>query len=641
MTSGAGGASERAVPGPNRHPGAAEAQRWLAPEPVAHDDATPAPDKDEQDTQDTQDTHDAQAALRRSEALLWLYRKVFDNVAEGSFITDASRRIVAVNPAFTQICGYSLEDAARRRPGVLKADRTPLAQYRSMWRCVRNDGEWHGELRCRTKGGEERPESVTIRALRDDQGRLTHYLVFFSDLAACKAQEDRANFLAQHDPLTGLPNRHLLGDRLLHALASASRHGGQVALLFLDLDRFKVINDSLGHRVGDLLLCSVAARLKALIREEDTVARLGGDEFVFVIPQFERSEIPAHVAQKIIWAMAQPHDIEGQHFTTGASVGISLYPGDAKDGEQLIRNADSAMYKAKARGGNCYEFYTANMTSRAMERLILENSLRGGLERNEFMIFYQPKVEVATGRVAGAEALLRWSHPVFGVLSPDKFIPVAEETGLIVEIGDWVLRGACRQNKRWQEQGLAPVPISVNVSARQCKQGLAALVRRALDESGLAPQYLELELTESTLMADVAALLHELKSMGVQLSIDDFGTGYSSLSYLKHFPIDSLKIDKSLIAEIGIGDRNSAIAGAAISLAHSLNLKVVAEGAYAAWQARYLRERGCDLVQGYYYGRPLPANKFAALLRHRKTIRLGPGYIHGRGSGTGQANAAF
>jgi EAL domain-containing protein (putative c-di-GMP-specific phosphodiesterase class I) len=285
------------------------------------------------------------------------------------------------------------------------------------------------------------------------------------------------------------------------------------------------------------------------------------------------------------------------------------------------------MYRAKARGGNCYEFYTPNMTSRAIERMILENSMRGGLDRNEFVILYQPQVNLSTGRVAGAEALVRWSHPKLGVLPPDKFITVAEETGIIVEIGDWVLRGACLQNKRWQQQGLPPIPISVNVSARQCKQELTSLVRRALDESQLDPRYLELELTEGTLMGDVGRLLHELKSMGVSLSIDDFGTGYSSLSYLKRFPIDNLKIDKSLISEIGVGDRNSAIAGAAVSLAHSLGLTVTAEGAHAAWQVRYLRERGCDLVQGYYFGRPLPVNKFAALLRRRKTTRIGPGYV--------------
>jgi diguanylate cyclase (GGDEF)-like protein/PAS domain S-box-containing protein len=582
----------------------------------------------------------AHPALRRGEERLALYRRVFENFGEAIFITDARRRIVAVNPAFSEVTGYALADARGRRPGLLQIDRTAVADYRTIWRAVRQAGRWQGELVCRTKDGQERPQRVTICTLRDAPGSVTHYVAFFSDLVERKAQEDRINFLAQHDALTGLPNRYLLGDRLAHAIASANRRHDQVALLFLDLDRFKMINDSLGHRVGDLLLSSVAARLKSQIREEDTVARLGGDEFVFVIPRFDRAEMPAHVAQKIISAMTEPFEIEGQRFTVGASVGISVYPSDAKNADQLIRNADSAMYKAKGRGGNCYDFYTANMTSRAMERLILENSLRGGLDRNEFVVFYQPKVEVATGRVAGGEALIRWSHPTLGVLSPEKFIPVAEDTGLIVEIGEWVLRSACLQNKRWQQQGLPPVPISVNVSPRQFKQELVASVRRALAESQLDPRYLQLELTESTLMGDVAEPLYELKSLGVSLSIDDFGTGYSSLSYLKLFPIDNLKIDKSLIAEIGIGDRNSSIAGAAISLAHSLGLTVTAEGAYAAWQARYLRERACDLVQGYYFGRPLPANKFAALLRQRTKTRLGPSYIKADASAAGLAQHA-
>ncbi|MES2757681.1 MAG: EAL domain-containing protein [Pseudomonadota bacterium] len=554
------------------------------------------------------------------------YRQLFDNFPEAILITDAGRRIVAVNPAFSELTGYAPGDAVGRGPDLLRAGRAPALDY-SQWRAIRSTGQWQGEIWCRAKSGEERAQWLSISALLDARGAVSNYVAIFSDLAARRAAADRNSFLAQHDPLTGLPNRHLLGDRLLKALASAARHGDQVALLFLDLDRFKVINDSLGHRVGDLLLCSVAKRLVSVMREEDTVARLGGDEFVFVIPHFDRAEMPAYVAQKIIWALAEPHDIEGERFSIGASVGISLYPGDATDGELLIRNADSAMYKAKARGGNCYEFYTSNMTSRAMERMILENSLRDGLENDEFIIFYQPKVDLASGRIAGCEALLRWSHPKLGVVPPDRFIGVAEETGFIVDVGEWVLRAACEQNRRWQLQGLPPVPVAVNVSSRQCSAQLVTTVREALADTGLDVRYLDLELTETTLMGDVGALLHELKGLGVSLSIDDFGVGYSSLSYLKRFPIDNLKIDKSLIAEIGIGDRNSSIAGAAISLAHSLGLSVTAEGAYAAWQSRFLRQRGCDMAQGYYFSRPLPAIKFASLLRRGKAIRLGPGYI--------------
>ncbi len=569
-----------------------------------------------------------------------LYRTLFENFPDGIVITDARHRIVAVNPAFSLITGYAPPEVVGRRPDLLKASRTSSADRYSQWRAVRENGQWQGELWFRTKSGEERPQWLSVSAVRDAHGAVSNYVATFSDLTARHATEERNSFLAQHDSLTGLPNRLLLGDRLGQALASASRHGGQVALLFLDLDRFKVINDSLGHRTGDLLLCSVAARLASLVRQEDTVARLGGDEFVFVLSNFDRPDMPAHVAQKVIWALREPHAIEGELFAIGASVGISLFPADARDGEKLIRNADSAMYKAKARGGNCYEFYTANMTSRAMERMILENSLRSGLENNEFVIFYQPKVELATGRIAGAEALLRWSHPKLGVVPPDRFIGIAEQTGLIVEIGDWVLRAACEQNKRWQQQGLPPVTVAVNVSPRQCRPELVGSVRQALADSALDVRYLELELTETTLMGEVGALLHELKALGVKLAIDDFGVGYSSLIYLKRFPIDNLKIDKSLIGEIGIGDRNSSIAGAAIALAHSLGLTATAEGAYAAWQSRYLRARGCDLAQGYYFSRPLPPTKFATLLRHGKVARPGPGYIGARNAGPGVAGPA-
>ncbi|HEU4374433.1 MAG TPA: diguanylate cyclase, partial [Telluria sp.] len=418
------------------------------------------------------------AAMHSPDEQLALYRKIFENFSEGILITDARRRIVAVNQAFASITGYTLAEVLGRCPGMLNADRTSAAEYRALWRAVRQAGQWQGEVWYRTKGGEQRPQWMSIRTVRDDSGAVSNYIAVFSDLTERKAEQDRISFLAQHDPLTGLPNRHLLGDRLAQALASATRRPSQVALLFLDLDRFKVVNDSLGHRVGDLLLCSVAARLKALLREEDTVARIGGDEFVFVIPHLNRPEVPAHVAQKIIWAMTEPHVIEGERFTIGASVGISMYPLDAADGDTLIRNADSAMYRAKARGGNCYEFYTPNMTSRAMERLILENSLRAGLERGEFALFYQPQIALATGRIAGAEALIRWSHPKLGVVQPDRFIPVAEETGLIIDIGDWVLRDACRQNKLWQRRGLPSIPVSVNVAARQCRPGFAASVRK-------------------------------------------------------------------------------------------------------------------------------------------------------------------
>jgi len=570
---------------------------------------------------------------RQAWALDGLYRAVFDTFSDGIFVCDARRQLVALNPALTCSSGFPAAELLGRRPGFLLSAGCGPARYRALWRQCAAHGRWEGEWWITTRAGDQRPLWLSVCALDGHGGAPANYVAVFSDRSERKAAEDRIAFLAQHDPLTGLPNRHLLDDRLSHALAAAQRHGDSVALLFLDLDRFKVINDSLGHRIGDLLLCSVAARLKSLIREEDTVARLGGDEFVFVIAPIERPEMPAHVAQKIIWALAAPHQIEGEQLSIGASVGISVYPCDAADGEKLIRNADTAMYRAKARGGGCYEFYTANMTHRALARMSIETKLRCALAHDELVVFYQPKVDLASGRVVGAEALLRWSHPELGVVSPVQFIPVAEETGLIVAIGEWVLGRACLQNRRWQQQGLTPIEVSVNVSGRQCEPELVATVERALRASGLEPRYLDLELTESTLMADIAAILRQLKTIGVQFSIDDFGTGYSSLSYLKRFPFDTLKIDKSLIADIAVGDRSTALAGAAISLAHSLNLKATAEGVSAAWQARYLRERGCDSVQGYYFGRPLPANKFAAVLRRGISVPFGPGYQHSAPAG--------
>jgi len=547
--------------------------------------------------------------------------------AEGIFVADARRRILAVNPAFSIITGFAPADVTGAIMSRLNGARMDAAACRSMWRALRSTGHWRGELQCCTSAGVQLPLALSLSAVRDEHAVLTHYVGVFSDLSERKAEEERMVFRAQHDALTGLPNRYLLGERLTRALATASGHDGPVALLFLDLDRFKLINDSLGHRVGDLLLRSVAARLQSLIRPADTVARVGGDEFVFLLPHVEHPDVPATMAQRIISAMAAPYDIEGECLSIGASVGISMYPADAADADMLTRNADSAMYNAKARGGNCFEFYTAKLTSRAVERLILENSLRSGLEHDEFFLFYQPLVALPTGRVVGAEALLRWSHPMLGILGPDRFIPTAEETGLIVDIGEWVLRRACSQNSLWQRQGLRPIRVSVNVSARQCRPQLVSAVSNALADSALDACYLALELTETTLMGEVGDTLHKLKALGVQLSIDDFGIGYSSLGYLKRFPIDNLKVDKSLIAEIGIGDRNSSIAGATIALAHSLNLTVTAEGAYAAWQGRYLRERGCDLVQGYYFSRPLPPHKLASLLRDGRAVRLGPGYM--------------
>ncbi|NTV09672.1 MAG: EAL domain-containing protein [Zoogloea sp.] len=563
------------------------------------------------------------SARKDLEERLNLYSKVFESAAEGIFITDTRPRIIAVNPAFTAITGYALAEVSERDPRMLKADRLGDDEYAEIWRAARETGRWQGEIWNRAKSGEAYPQSLSLNAVRDESGRLAHYVAIFSDISKRKAEEERVRFLAQHDGLTGLPNRDLLRDRLTQAIALAHRHRGQVAVLFLDLDGFKGVNDTFGHRAGDVLLCRVAERLKACVRDQDTVARLGGDEFVLVLPLIGHTHAPEHVAHKIIRTLAEPQQIEGERVSVGVSIGISVYPEDGGDVETLLRNADAAMYLAKTRG-NHYEFYASALTGGAVERIELEDALRAGIANGELRLFYQPKVDLATGLVSGAEALLRWFHPDWGVVMPGAFLPVAEETGLIGEMGDWVLHAACRQNRIWQDEGLPAVPVAVNLSNRQFRRGLlAATVSSALSEAGLDAPSLELELTERMMVEgeEVGETLDELKSIGVRLSIDGFGTGTSSLSLLGRLPLDSLKIDRSFVGEITSGQRGSLVL-AVISLAHTFHLTVTAEGVGTRMQVQYLHEHDCDTIQGYYVSRPLPADEFAAFLKRATPLDM-------------------
>jgi diguanylate cyclase (GGDEF)-like protein len=424
---------------------------------------------------------------------------------------------------------------------------------------------------------------------------------------------------ANYDALTGLPNRNLLHDRLRQAVY-AKRNPRPMAVAFIDLDHFKFVNDSLGHGTGDKLLKGMAERLRSVLREGDTVARIGGDEFVVLLNEQGNEEVIFRTMQRIAIEVSQPMTIDGKELFVTCSAGISMYPQDGPDVETLLRNADAAMYRAKDRGRNNFQFYTSEMNDRINERLALENALRRALERNELVLHYQQKIDVRTGALAGAEALVRWNHPEWGLLRPERFIPLAEETGLILQIGEWVIQEACRQIRAWLDQGLEPGLVSVNLSARQFRQdGLVRAVSRILEESGVDSRHLELELTESTVMHNVAtgiATLHGLKSLGVQLSVDDFGTGYSSLSYLKDLPIDVLKIDRAFVRDIGsgAGADEGVLAQAIISLAHNLHLKVIAEGVESEAQLRFLKRHGCDQVQGFFYGEPVPAEQFARLL---------------------------
>lgn len=433
--------------------------------------------------------------------------------------------------------------------------------------------------------------------------------------------EDRVAYLANHDVLTGLPNRALVNDRLGVALAMARRNRNTLAVLTVDLDRFKNFNDTMGHQAGDRLLKGVAARLTGLPRQDDTVSRTGDDEFTLIFQQISQGEDAARVAEKILDAIAQPFEIEGHEFHLSASIGIALYPNDGQDAQTLLKNAESAMYRATESGGNCYQFYTPTMNARALERLSLEKKLRCAVERGEFLIHYQPRVNIRSWKVASLEALVRWRDPEIGLVPPAQFIPLAEETRLIMPIGEWVLRTACRQLVNWHQAGLPVNKVSVNLSARQFQQrDLVEMVARVLDEARLSPERLELEITETLAMQDVdytIQKLSRLKDMGIEISIDDFGTGYSSLSYLKRFPIDTLKVDKSFVADVTTDPGNAAIVSAIIGLARNLGLKVVAEGVETEHQLEFLRSQDCDEMQGYLFSRPVPAEDCAALLARR------------------------
>jgi diguanylate cyclase (GGDEF)-like protein len=446
------------------------------------------------------------------------------------------------------------------------------------------------------------------------------------DIEERKQVERSIRHMAHHDSLTQLPNRALFRDRLTHAMAQADRYQQKLAIMFLDLDRFKAINDTLGHSVGDQLLRIAGERLRTCVRDCDTVARLGGDEFTVIVEDVADSQTAAVVAQKIIDTFAQPFNLHGHEVFVTTSIGITVYPDDGEQVDSLLRNADTAMYRAKGCGRNNYQFYVADMNARARERLMLENALRRALVRDEFALYYQPRVDIYSGRVIGAEALLRWRHPDMGMIPPSEFVPILEETGMIIPVGEWALREACRQNRVWQELGLAPVRVAVNLSARQFVQkDLAGMVEQALGDSGLSSAYLELEITEELLLEHSHAnteTLNKLRDLGVHISIDDFGTGYSSLSYLKRLPINTLKIDKSFVRDITRDSDGAAIASAIIAMARSLRLNVLAEGVETDEQLSFLRAQGCNEIQGYSFSQPLSADDFEKLLRDGRGMRV-------------------
>lgn len=545
--------------------------------------------------------------------------KVFEHIGEAIVITDADNRIVATNKSFSKLTGYSQEEALGQNPKLLQSGREPKEFYQAMWEALLRNNYWQGEIWDKRKDGTYYPKLLSISVVRDANGIITNYIGGFYDISEQRQAAEVIENLAYHDSLTGLPNRHGFYERFSQLLEHASRYDENIAILFIDLDRFKYVNDSLGHQIGDQLLCAAAARLQDVVRSSDIIARLGGDEFVIVLTNANDNYVAAHVADKIISSFSNVFLIEGHELHSTPSIGISIFPENGSTLEDLLKNADAAMYHAKSQGRNNYQYFTRDMHNAARERLSMERDLRLALERNEFFMNYQPQVSIASGQVVGVEALVRWKHPRLGIVPPGYFIPLAEEAGLIEVIGEWVLRAACKDSRAWQDAGFKPLKMAVNLSARQFSQAnICEVVQSALQDSGLDHNYLEVEITESLIVQHVDRVmgtLNKLKALGIALSMDDFGTGYSNLGYLIKFQFDKLKLDQSFVADITTNPDNAAIARAIIAMAHNLRLTVIAEGVETEAQLNYLRTLGCDEIQGYYFSRPESKEGIEKLLR--------------------------
>ncbi|MBV6520369.1 MAG: hypothetical protein MNPFHGCM_00475 [Gemmatimonadaceae bacterium] len=555
---------------------------------------------------------------RRANEELQLAASVFHGTRECLAVTDGLRRIISVNKAFSEFTGWTLEDVIHLPPTFMERSETADGDMDDAWIVAETRGHWQGEVWYRVRSGELRPHWLSISAVQDPGKRVRHFICSSNDVSASKTAEQQIQYLAHYDVVTGLPNRVLFQERIEHALAAARRYNDVLAVMFLDLDRFKNINDTLGHPLGDRLLKAVAQRLATCTRTSDTVARLGGDEFVIVLTRTS-VEGAAQAAEVFLRALEEPYQMDAHVLTVSASIGISIFPNDGDDVDTLVKHADTALYHAKDRGRNSFEFFTADLNRRAYELVRLESALRTAVERNEFQLEYQPRVDVVSGTITGAEALLRWYHPTMGCVMPDRFIWVAEDTGQIEAIGEWVLRETCRQNARWQAAGMPKFPIAVNVSAHQFRnRNFVATVQRALSAAGLDPHYLELELTEGIVMQDAETSIRTMRALHelhVPIAIDDFGTGHSCLSYLKRLPLTHLKVDRSFMDGCPDDESDSAIVKAVIGLAHTLRLRTIAEGVEHDAQLAFLREYGCDSYQGYHFSKPLPAAVFEAVVR--------------------------
>jgi len=549
---------------------------------------------------------------------LRLSARVFEQTGDGIIVSDADNRIVAVNAAFERITGFAEAEVLQLHQRSLHAGLQDDAFLKALWQAVQDQGQWRGEIWSRRKNGDVFPQWLVLSAICDQHGRVDGYVGVFTDLSEIRVATQQLQFLHHHDPLTRLPNRALLNDRLEQAIEAARPAGRQLAVLLLNVDRLKRVNEGIGHDAGDLLLREIGRRLQARLQPGDTLARLGSDEFVLLLTRIDDADDVNASAQQMLELVAQPLVLDGHELMVTASIGIALYPGDGHEAGELIKNADTALTHVKEGGRNSFRYFTAQMNVRALHWMSLEHRLRGALERDELLLHYQPQMALAGDTLSGVEALIRWHSEALGQIQPAEFIPLAEDTGLILPIGEWVLRSACRQGKAWQDAGLAPVRIAVNVSGRQVAAGdLPAVVRAALDASGLAPQWLAIELTESVLMKETGSAMRqvaELRAMGIAVALDDFGTGYSALSYLSTFALDKLKLDQSLVRNITLDPKSAAIATATIGLAHGLGLTVVAEGVESEAQLDFLRAARCDEIQGFLFSKPVPAEALAAML---------------------------
>ena len=543
---------------------------------------------------------------------------IMEQTADIVIVTNTAGIIEYVNPSFEKITGYTYNEAVGNSPGLISSGQHKSEFYNHMWQTITSGESYSNIFINRRKDGSLFYEEKTITPIKDRTGTITHYVATGKDISERIRVHEHLQHMAHHDALTDLPNRNLFLDRLQQSLNRARWHDRLVAVMFMDLDRFKIINDTLGHNVGDQLLLQLSRRLDKTVRDGDTIARFGGDEFAILLDDIDSDSHISSLAQKLLDTLTEPFKINKQDLYVTASIGVSIFPNDGEDSETLLRNADVAMYRAKDLGKNNYQFYSDDLSARIFERLTLENHLRHALERNEFALYYQPQIDARTQKISGVEALLRWEHPDLGLVMPNNIVPLLEETGLIEKVGHWVLETACQQSRVWHDAGWSYLHMSVNISSRQFNNtDFISSLHDIINQTEINPEFLELELTESMLMRNASTTvnaLHSLGGLGVRFAIDDFGTGYSSLTYLRRFPIDTIKIDSSFIHDVTDNPDDAAIASAIIVMAQSLSLNVIAEGVENQGQLDFLTARDCYYVQGNFFSRPLPAEELTRLL---------------------------